>query len=68
MGRTYKTVVVKQDGVYVASIYELPGVKAQGSTPAAARRNLEEAVAQMGESHWEFASRLRARTSRRARK
>ncbi|HKO05204.1 MAG TPA: type II toxin-antitoxin system HicB family antitoxin [Candidatus Acidoferrales bacterium] len=65
MGQNYKTVVVKQGGQYVASLYELPGVWAQGKTPAEARRLLKEAVAKTKQSDQEYASRLRARLARR---
>ena len=65
MGQNYRTVVEKQDGHYVASLYELPGVWAQGSTPAAARRMLKEAVAKMKKSDQEYATRLRTRLSKR---
>jgi predicted RNase H-like HicB family nuclease len=67
MGRTYTTVITKKGDFYVASVHELPGVKALARTPGEARRLLEAAVAQTSESHWEFATRLKARSSKKER-
>ncbi len=67
MGRNYTTVVVKNGDMYVASVHELPGLKAQGRTPEEARRTLEMTVALTRKPHWEFAARLKARSSKKGR-
>jgi predicted RNase H-like HicB family nuclease len=67
MGRDYTPVIEKRGDLYLAKTYELPGVESLGSTPEEARRLLEAALAQLGKSNREFASRLRARSSKRKR-
>lgn len=67
MGRDYTAVIEKKGDLYLAKAYELPGVESQGTTPEEARRLLEAALAQLAKPNREFASRLRARSSKRKR-
>jgi hypothetical protein len=67
MARDYTPVIEKRGHLYAAKTRELPGMEILGRTPQEARRLLEAALDQLGKPNREFASRLRARSSRRKR-
>jgi predicted RNase H-like HicB family nuclease len=64
----YNSNIRRRGKMYVAYLEDLPGVTAQGATPAEARRLLELAYERLSDEDREFAARSRARAGRRYRK
>ena len=64
----YNSYIRRRGKLYIAYLEDLPGVTAQGATPAEARRLLELACERLSDVDREFAARSRSRADRRFRK